>query len=540
MDILSKELKFFYLTTRKNKERVKNITSILKTYDLREFNPGIPCEKNRSGAVDMSRMVDLGLRFQDPETPFSPFVILEDDISFFRPLPEKMTVPKDCDMFFLGVADSVMNPKSERSGAWDIYATDYNEEIIRIYNMLDTHAVMITSAAGAAAFQRCMMEAYYTGKPWDIYTARIQPFYNVYAFKIPIFYQDSRLGGLETQTKIVINKYKKPEEPYKDNVSIKSACNAYNPEKYFSDLRWGGTDVEFSLLNDKSFYLERETNYPPFATGASIENYFLDKYKEGKFCTKRKYIPALWTNLINSDNFLITIDMYQKVLDTWLNENPSTTGYLVICQHADGPVLRLPENTSIYGGSEGDYPLPLIYEDASKTLENFPKKKYSEKKYLCSFVGSDSQNFRGSDVRKTMREFFRDDKRFSIITTGEWNREVNKDNQNNFMNMTTDSKFTLAPRGYGRSSFRFFEAFKLGTVPVYVWDDIIWLPYQDVLDYTKFSFIVREEELCGLGDILEEVDETKYLSMLEEYEKVKHFFTLEGLFDYVKNENKSY
>ena len=37
--------------------------------------------------------------------------------------------------------------------------------------------------------------------------------------------------------------------------------------------------------------------------------------------------------------------------------------------------------------------------------------------------------------------------------------------------MQLDSKFALAPRGFGRSSFRFFEIFKLGTIPIYVWND---------------------------------------------------------------------
>eukprot|EP01035_Chromulina_nebulosa_P017912 gene17912-23532_t len=41
------------------------------------------------------------------------------------------------------------------------------------------------------------------------------------------------------------------------------------------------------------------------------------------------------------------------------------------------------------------------------------------------------------------------------------------------------TKFNLAPRGYGRSSFRFAESIQMGRVPIFLYDDIPWVPYQD-------------------------------------------------------------
>ena len=40
------------------------------------------------------------------------------------------------------------------------------------------------------------------------------------------------------------------------------------------------------------------------------------------------------------------------------------------------------------------------------------------------------------------------------------------------------TKFNVAPRGYGRSSFRFSEAIQMGRVPFFVWDDLPWIPYE--------------------------------------------------------------
>ena len=89
--------------------------------------------------------------------------------------------------------------------------------------MLSSHGRMICSAAGAAALQRCMMEAYYDSKPWDIYMASIQPYYNIYALKTPLVYQDACYGGFEKETRFTLNSVVDSELPnyhYIDTVSV--------------------------------------------------------------------------------------------------------------------------------------------------------------------------------------------------------------------------------------------------------------------------------------------------------------------------------
>ena len=100
---------------------------------------------------------------------------------------------------------------------------------------------------------------------------------------------------------------------------------------------------------------------------------------------------------------------------------------------------------------------------------------------------------------------------------------------------TLESKFCLAPRGYGRSSFRFFEAMLLDTIPVYFWDDIEWLPYKDVLDYTKFSISIQEKDINRVYEILKSISNEKYLSMVDELKMTRRYFTLEGMSDYIIN-----
>ena len=47
-----------------------------------------------------------------------------------------------------------------------------------------------------------MKKSIENNKIWDIYTASIQPYLNVYALKEPLVYQYGKLGGEELYTKI--------------------------------------------------------------------------------------------------------------------------------------------------------------------------------------------------------------------------------------------------------------------------------------------------------------------------------------------------
>ena len=75
--------------------------------------------------------------------------------------------------------------------------------------MLGTHAIMICSAAGGAAYQRSNMENYYKTETWDLYLAKLQPHYKFYALKKPIFYQDKKYGGFEELSRFILSRYSK-------------------------------------------------------------------------------------------------------------------------------------------------------------------------------------------------------------------------------------------------------------------------------------------------------------------------------------------
>jgi hypothetical protein len=249
--------------------------------------------------------------------------------------------------------------------------------------------------------------------------------------------------------------------------------------------------------------------------------------------TNRKYIPLPWTNFQINNWFNTTKNLLQDKLDEWTKNNPSNNGYFTVVQYDDGPLLKLPENTIIYGACSGHIPIPLIYEDKeNKLITRCIFKDFKDKQILCSFVGTITHN-----IRKIIVDTYKNNSNFKFNINNTWDPNVSITKQDDFINTSCNSKFGLAPRGYGRSSFRFFELLNMKIIPIYVWDDIEWLPYKDILDYSKFSISINISEIYTLYDILNSIDENKYSNMLNEYDKIKYYFSLDGMYNYIINNN---
>jgi len=267
--------------------------------------------------------------------------------------------------------------------------------------------------------------------------------------------------------------------------------------------------------------------YPPFKNGMYMEEYFYEyvmKHKD-KIETNMVYIPIFWTNLQNHPAF--SSQKYEILLSKAFLLYPEDTKYCVVVQHDDGPQMKLPKNTVIFGACTGNIPLPLIYEDTTNYLLN--KCRNPDKNILASFIGTLTHSVRENIVNTVKTD------NIKLLTkpNSDWTNSISNSSAELFVDMTLNSRFCLAPRGYGRSSFRFFEAMLLDCVPVYFWDDIEWLAYKDIIDYNKFSISIQEKDIPKTVEILKSISDEKYLSMLEEIKKIRRYFTLEGMSEYI-------
>lgn len=284
-----------------------------------------------------------------------------------------------------------------------------------------------------------------------------------------------------------------------------------------------GCSIEMNFTNNMDLRPEAKyPAYPPYHTGLYLEEYFHSIYKSNaKIINKRrKYIDIYWTNLYcNNSHSGIDMPDIQKLL----HDNTDCSGsYFTICQHDDGPKEKLPEDTLIFsaGGNRTEgkiVPIPLVCSPIPNANPD------NEKKWLASFVGSYT-----SKVRKKMLKSIRNSEDF-YISMEEWSPTVGEDRLKNFIEKTSQSIFTLCPRGYGRNSFRIYEAIQLGSIPVII-SDSFYLPWQDEIDWNKISLLVGVEELGDIEKKIKSISKTQIEDMrLMAQSLYKDFFSIDGV-----------
>ena len=239
----------------------------------------------------------------------------------------------------------------------------------------------------------------------------------------------------------------------------------------------------FSLLRPEPSY----PVYPPYHQGKYIEDYFFDFYIKNKdqFDAKgRTLIPVSWTTLY-VENTPINIQEYLDQLDP-------NGAYFTVVQHDEGIRQRLPANTLVFeaGGLGNGIPIPLV---CSKFKNPFT---YQSKTFFCSFVGSLTH-----PIRRALYDAYHDVGHGYVFSAQNWSQQVEHERLQEFIKITANSEFALAPRGYGATSFRLYEVMQLGAIPVYV-SDKHWLPWQDELNWNDLCVIIKPEQIPSLHSIL--------------------------------------
>lgn len=262
--------------------------------------------------------------------------------------------------------------------------------------------------------------------------------------------------------------------------------------------------------------------YPPYHTGFYLEEYFFKRWTADNIKSDRQYIDVFWTNLFCNAAF--DGKQYKNVqerLDSVLDKKGK---YFTVSQFDDGPFEIFPNDTLVFsagGNREGDdiIPIPLICSPIPKNL--IPKK---EKTIFASFVGS-----RTHYIRNDMCKYLRNKDEY-LLNTSSWSPHVPMESLNFFLDVTASSRFGLAPRGYGKQSFRFYEIMQLGVVPVYI-SDVHYLPWAEELDWNDFCVLIDEDDIRNIDEILKSISDMDYNKLLENGRKVyDEYFTLEGMF----------
>lgn len=233
----------------------------------------------------------------------------------------------------------------------------------------------------------------------------------------------------------------------------------------------------YTLPVDSKLQPESQSfTYPKHNSNYGVEQDFI-KYinKTSKLTTNMPdkadwhYLPVFWTRWhINHQYAKKGIKELQRLVNKSILNNKKT---FTICQYDDGPVIDL-RGVKVFLSSrkisKGE-DIPLLSKN-----HKFPLIK-PKKAYKASFIGRTSTH----KIRKEMQ------KELNILPGV---KIIDEDiGSKKYVKNILQSYIALCPRGYGGSSFRFYEAMQLGVAPMLI-GDIDTRPFKKHIPWNDISF----------------------------------------------------
>jgi hypothetical protein len=278
----------------------------------------------------------------------------------------------------------------------------------------------------------------------------------------------------------------------------------------------------------KRFITKCEEKFPSHQGDKTIAERAFLWFTHSKIKTGRTYVPVTWCSYQINSNYAKDIKK-MNILKRWVFSLPKDTKYWTITQYSDGLLgyrnyFDFP-NWRIFGaGGYGTDPIPLTTD---KHLFNGHKKKI-----LCSFMGSLNTN----PLRYLMYDILSKESGFVLkdldtrtgVTTESRKYKI-------FCEVTEKSCFVLCPRGYGKTSFRLYEAMQLGSVPIYISDEH-WLPFTKYLNWNDFSLVITPDKIKKIPEMTRKIiKDGNYQKMrtnaIQTYNK---YFSYNGCFKTIK------
>jgi len=197
--------------------------------------------------------------------------------------------------------------------------------------------------------------------------------------------------------------------------------------------------------------------YPPHQRGPGLEVEIANRLIAQKdlIQTDLIYCPINWTAYYCNNGF--GSEESKRVMQEYINTLPKDKKYFTAVQYDDGIMVDFPNCTVFAAGGKPDdaIPIPLL-------CDPHPIKQGLKKDIPISLVANLNTHLIRQEIAKAMY--------------GKEYCYIGKHDSEKYAEIIQRSYFTICPRGYGRTSFRMYEAIQLGTIPVYVFDEI-WLPF---------------------------------------------------------------
>lgn len=219
--------------------------------------------------------------------------------------------------------------------------------------------------------------------------------------------------------------------------------------------------------------------YPQYASDFGIEQDFLRFLQKNYPLTVESpseadfvYIPFFWTRYHLHNNYGESglNDLQEAAYKITELGLPTFT----VCQYDDGPGVSL-ENCKIFLGSR-------------KTSENLDAPLLASR--LPNGIVLDDSKFLFNFIGRIDTHPIREELATSLESLESGYVRVDGVSPLHYSKILHQSEITLAPRGYGGSSFRFYEAIQAGSVPWLI-GDIDSRPFKKQIEWNDFSLYSR-------------------------------------------------
>ena len=231
----------------------------------------------------------------------------------------------------------------------------------------------------------------------------------------------------------------------------------------------------------------------------------------------RTYLPLRWTDYGWRYEFKPHREL-QDFLELMLQPDEK---YFTVLQSAHGFQQSLPDNILVFGaGGAGDVAIPLLRGGLRYTSK-------ASKRFKVTFQGDLATTaLRAIDVRRLMYLELADRENFHFFDIG---------SAEDYYAVLADSEFVLCPRGFGPTSFRMYEALSLGAIPIYIWEEVEWLPCRDEIDWSELIVSVDYRRINKLPRIIEAMTPEQVLFKQRAIRRLHDdYFTLEGVCRYIE------
>lgn len=223
--------------------------------------------------------------------------------------------------------------------------------------------------------------------------------------------------------------------------------------------------------------------YPSYSLDWGIEQDFLYFLKNTYPCLVDKeaeadflYLPVFWTRYhLNHEFGANGREFLEEAVSHFVERDKPL---FTICQYDDGPLVNLGRGVTFLGSRKNPkgQDAPLL----ASPLPVAPKNKL-ERGIFANFTGRENTH----PIRTELINYLRTHPRVKVSTK--------RVSARSYARTLDRSLITIAPRGYGGSSFRFFEAIQRGSVPWLI-GDLDTRPFKNFIDWDSGSYYSKNVE----------------------------------------------